>query len=74
MEKTSDQGGQKKRHKDILKDSLKNFNIPTESWEQAAHDCARWRCLITKRAAQLEEKRICGDDRKRKERQSRAKG
>ena len=29
------QGGQKKRYKDTLKASLKDFNIPTESWEQA---------------------------------------
>ena len=27
-----------KRYKDTLKDSLKDFNIPTESWEQAAQD------------------------------------
>ena len=26
------QGGQKKRYKDTLKASLKDFNIPTESW------------------------------------------
>ena len=25
-------GGQNKRYKDILKASLKDFNIPTESW------------------------------------------
>ena len=28
------QGGLKKRYKDTLKASLKDFNIPTESWEQ----------------------------------------
>ena len=28
------QGGQKKRYKDTLKASLKDFNIPIESWEQ----------------------------------------
>ena len=28
------QGGQKKRYKDTLKASLKDFNIPTESWER----------------------------------------
>ena len=32
------QGGQKKRYKDTLKASLKDFNIPTESWKQAAQD------------------------------------
>ena len=32
------QGSQKKRYKDTLKASLKDLNIPTESWEQAAQD------------------------------------
>ena len=27
-------GGQKKRYKDTLKASLKDFNIPTESWNK----------------------------------------
>ena len=36
-------GGQKKRYKDTLKASLKDFNIPTESWEQIAQDRAKWR-------------------------------
>ena len=27
-------GGQKKRYRDTLKAPLKDFNIPTESWEQ----------------------------------------
>ena len=38
----------KKRYKDTLKASLKDFNIPTESWEQAAQDRTKWRCLIKK--------------------------
>ena len=46
----------KKRYKDTLKVSLKDFNIPTESWEQAAQDRTKWRCLINKGASQLEEK------------------
>ena len=33
-------GGQKKRCIDTLKASLKDFNIPTESWEQIAQDRA----------------------------------
>ena len=33
-------GGQKKRYKDTLKASLKDFNIPAESWEQSAQDRA----------------------------------
>ena len=35
------QGGQKKRYKDTLKASLMDFNIPTESWEQAAQDLTK---------------------------------
>ena len=31
-------GGQKKRYKDTLKASLKDFNIPNESWEKIAQD------------------------------------
>ena len=30
------QCGQKKRYKDTLKASLKNFSIPPESWEETA--------------------------------------
>ena len=53
------QGGQKKRYRDTLKASLKDFNIPIESWEQAAQVRTKWRCLINKDASQFEEKRIC---------------
>ena len=60
------QGGQKKRYKDTLKSSLKDINIPTESWEQAAQDGTKWHCLINKGAAQFESKRICEAERKRK--------
>ena len=68
------QGGQKKRYKDTLKASLKDFNIPAESWEQAAQDRTKWRCLINKGASQFEAKRICEAEWKRKERKARAKG
>ena len=67
------QGGQKKHYKDTLKASLKDFNIPIESWEQAAQDRTKWRCLINKGASQFEEKRICKAKRKRKVRKARAK-
>ena len=36
QEEKSSQGGQKKRYKDTLKTSLKEFDIPIEFWEQAA--------------------------------------
>ena len=68
------QGGQKKLYKDTLKASLKDFNIPAESWEQAAQDRTKWRCLINKGASQFEAKRICEAERKRKEMKARAKG
>ena len=58
----------------LLKASLKDFHIPTESWEQAAQDRTKWRCLINKGAAQFEAKRICEAERKRKERKERANG
>ena len=47
-------GGQKKRYKDTLKVLLKDFNILTESWEQAAQGPAKWRNLIRKGADQYE--------------------
>ena len=69
QEEKRSQGGQK----DTLKTPLKDFNITTESWEQAAQDRPKWRCLINKGAAQFESKRICEAERKRKERKARAK-
>ena len=68
------QGGQNKRYKDTLKASLKDFDIPTESCEQAAQDRTKWRCLFNKGASQFEAKIICEAERKRKERKARAKG
>ena len=49
-------GGQKKRYKDTLKAFLKDFNIPTESWEQIAQDRAKWRGLIRRGASEYEAK------------------
>ena len=48
--------GQKKRYKDTLKASLKDFNIPTESWEQIAQDRTKWRGLIKRGAGEYEAK------------------
>ena len=42
------QGGQKKRYKDTLKASLKDFEIPMGSWEQTAQERSKWRGLINK--------------------------
>ena len=49
-------GGQKKRYKAPLKD----FNIPTESWEYIAQDRAKWRGLIRRSAGEYEAKRTSG--------------
>ena len=56
-------GGQKKRYKDTLKASLKDFNIPTESWEQIAQDRTKWRGLIKRGAGEYEAKRISEAER-----------
>ena len=74
QEEKRSQGAQKKRYKETLKASLNDINIPTESWEQAAQDRTKWRCLINKGASQFEAKRICEAERKPKERKARAKG
>ena len=66
-------GGQKKRYKDTLKASLKDFNIPTESWKQIAQDRAKWRGLIRRGASEYEAKRISEADQKRAQRKARAK-
>ena len=53
------QGDQKKRYKDTLKASLKDFDIPIGSLEQTAQERSKWRGLINKGAALYERKRIC---------------
>ena len=54
----SSQGGQKKRYKDTLKASLKDFDIhvPMGSWEQTAQERSKWRGLINKETALYEKK------------------
>ena len=66
-------GGQKKRYKDTLKASLKDFNIPTESWEQIAQDRTKWRGLIKRGAGEYEAKRIREAKQKPAQRKARAK-
>ena len=48
QERKRSQGGQKKRYKDTRKASLKDFDIPIESWEQTAQQRSKWRGLINK--------------------------
>ena len=64
--------GQKKRYKDTLKASLKDFNIPTESWEQIAQGRAKWRGVIRRGASESEAKRISEFEQKRAQRKARA--
>ena len=66
-------GGQKKRYKDTLKASLKDFNIPTELWEQIAQDRAKCRGLIRRDASEYEAKRISEAEQKRAQCKARAK-
>ena len=65
--------GQKKQYKDTLKASLKDFNIPTESWEQIAQDRTKWRGLIKRGAGEYKAKRISEAEQKRAQRKARAK-
>ena len=67
------EGGQEKRYKDTLKASLKDFNIPTESWEQIAQDQAKWRGFIRRGASEYEAKRISEAEQKRAQRKARDK-
>ena len=66
-------GGQKMRYKDTLKASLKDFNIPTESWKRIAQDRAKWQILIRRGTSEYEAKRISEAKQKRAQRKARAK-
>ena len=59
LERKRPQGGQKKRYKDTLKASLKDFDIPIGTWEQTAQERSKWRGLINK-----EKKKIWEVERK----------
>ena len=66
-------GDQKKRYKDTRKASLKDFNVPTESWEQIAQDRTKWRGLIRRGAGEYEAERTREAEQKRAQRKARAK-
>ena len=66
-------GGRMKRYKDTLKASLKDLNMPKESWEQIAQDRAKWQGLIRRSAGEYEAKRISKAEQKRAQRKARAK-
>ena len=64
------QGDQQIRYKYNLKASMKDFDIPIGSLEQTEQERSKWRCLINKRAALYEKKRICEAERKCRERKA----
>ena len=68
------QGGQKKRYKDTLNASLKNFEIPIGSLGQTAQKRSKWRGLINKGAALYDSKKICEAERKRREHKAETNG
>ena len=51
-------GGQKKRFKDTLKDTLTRFNIGVTNWESCAQDRPLWRSMIHTGARITEKDRI----------------
>ena len=65
------QGDQKKRYKDTLKASLKDFEIPMGSWEQTAQEQSN-----QQRSSSLSiyKKRICEAERKRRELKAKTNG
>ena len=73
MENCKKESAHKVAKRNATKTPLKP-RLRTESWEQAAQDRTKWRCLINNGASQFEAKRICEAERKRKERKARAKG
>ena len=64
-------GGQKKRFKDTLNASLKDFGIDHNSWETTAQNRAAWRGAINKGAAAYESRRLEIAKSKRTTRKSR---
>ena len=66
-------GGHKNWYKDNFKASLKDFNIPTKSWEQIAQNRAKWRSLIRRGAREYEAYRTSKAEQKRTQRKTRAK-
>ena len=58
-------GGQRKRYKDSLKASLKDFDIDTETWEAGASDRESWRHHINSGATKAEQRSSLQAEKKR---------
>ena len=65
------QGGQKKRFKDMLKSSLKSFNIDHNSWEKLAQDRGKWQSAVHNGAKAYEASRMDAAKGKRQTRKNR---
>ena len=62
---TRRQGGQTKRYKDSLKNSLRAYDIPGKGWEHLAADRSAWRLAAHNGAQAFEERRLSQLDIKR---------
>ena len=58
-------GGQRKRYKDSLKASLKEFSIPIQNWEALALNRSQWRSHISQGAAFADSVKTCSAEAKR---------
>ena len=64
-------GGQRKRYKDVLKSTLKAYNIPVDEWQALAQDWPAWRAVIREGTKHFEKSRLQSLDDKRSARKNR---
>ena len=64
-------GGQRKRYKDVLKSTLKAYNIPVDKWQALAQDRPVWRAAIREGTKHFEKSRLQSLDDKRSARKNR---
>ena len=64
-------GVQRKWYKDVLKSTLKAYNIPVHEWQALAQDWPAWRAAIRKGTKQFERSRLQSLDDKRLARKNR---
>ena len=64
-------GGQRKRYKDVLKSTLKAYNIPVDEWQALAQDRLAWRAAIREGTKHFEKSQLQSLDDKRSARKNR---
>ena len=64
-------GGQRMRYKDVLKSTLKAYNIPVDEWQALAQDQLAWRAAIHEGTKHFEKSRLQSLDDKRSARKNR---